>query len=142
MSQTLAFAVSLLAWVLILAAPVRAAGPAIAVPGGAVAALVGSDLRQELVEVTDARCPSDVTCVWEGTIRLVIRVNPGGPADQTLVLCNACDDGASRATAAGFQFDFMGLEPEVSVIEGLGRAARVQDYTGFIQITPLSSRAG
>lgn len=142
MSQTLALAVSLLAWVLILAAPARAADSAISLPGGTVAALIGSDLRLELIDVTDARCPSDVACVWEGTIRLVIRINPGGPADQTLVLCNICDDGGQMATAAGYQFDFVGLEPAVAQIEALGRAATVADYIGVVQITPLSNMAG
>ena len=142
MSQTLALALSLMAWVLILAAPVRAADPAIALPGGTVAALLGSDLRLELVEVTDARCPTDVACIWEGTIRLVIRINPGGPADQILVLCNTCDDGGQRATAAGYQFELVGLEPALRVIDALGRAPTVADYTGLVQITALSSQAG
>lgn len=142
MSHTLAFAVSLLVWALILAAPARADEPAISLPGGTVAALIGSDLRLELVEVTDARCPSDVACVWEGTIRLVIRVDPGGPADQTLVLCNVCDDGGGMATAAGYRFDFVGLEPGIEVIEDLGRPATTMDYTGVVQITALSNRAG
>ena len=142
MSQTLALALSLMAWVVLLAAPVRAADPAISLPGGAVAALMGSDLRLELVEVTDARCPTDVACVWEGTIRLVIRIDRGGPADQILVLCNTCDDGGRMATAAGYQFDLVGLEPAQKVIDALGRAPTVADYTGLVQITALSSQAG
>ncbi len=133
------FAAPALAEVAPVALPVA---PPVALTGGTAAALVGTDLRLVLTGVTDRRCPSDLTCVWEGTKRLVIRINPGGPAEQTIVLCNACDGGGRRATVAGYQFDFVGLEPGVRVIEGLGRAARVEDYTGFVQITALSSQAG
>lgn len=113
-----------------------------ALPGGAVLAIDPTGIAVQLVEVTDARCPSDVACVWEGTIRLVLRVDPGGPAAQTIVLCNACDDGGPSATAVGHQFDFVRLEPAVRVIETLGRDATVADYTGFVRMTALSSDAG
>ena len=128
---------ALLAWV----SPVTAQDAPVALPGGSVATLVGTDLRLALTDVTDTRCQSEVACVWEGTIRLVLAIDPGGPTAQTIVLCNACEDGGGVATAAGHQFDFVGLEPATKIIEALGRPARIGDYTGIVQITPLSGMA-
>lgn len=123
-------------WLATAAAPVLAEPSPVALPGGAVLAIEGPGIAVQLTAVTDARCPSTVSCVWEGTIRLVLTINPGGTNAEQVVLCNACDDGARSAVAAGQRFTLQRLVPPVGVIEALGRAAVVTDYTALVLIEP------
>ena len=89
-----------------------------------------------LVEVTDQRCPSRVSCVWEGLKRAKIEVEAEGADAVTLVLCNHCEDGAREGQAAGRTFTLIDLDPPVSRIEALSRTPTVEDYVVRIDVTP------
>jgi hypothetical protein len=41
-------------------------------------ASIDSDLTMTLLEVEDSRCPSDVVCVWQGTVMAKIQLKKGG----------------------------------------------------------------
>jgi hypothetical protein len=109
-------------------------GQEVALPAGGVSGLTGPGLRLWLNEVTDQRCPSEYDCYWEGMIRAVIFVNPDAHGAQYVVLCNLCEDGQRTAVVAGYQLTLEHLEPDHAVIEGLGRAAVLADYTVVVII--------
>ena len=41
-------------------------------------ASIDSDLTMTLLEVEDSRCPSDVVCVWQGTVTAKVQLQKGG----------------------------------------------------------------
>ena len=116
--------------------PVAAEVAPVALPGDVVLAIEGEGLSVSLTEVRDVRCPSEVRCVWEGEIRVILTLHPGSPTAQELVLCNWCTDGERSSLAAGYRFELVRLDPPVAVIEDLGRPAVVTDYTVYVTIFP------
>lgn len=56
----------------------------------------------------DSRCPTEITCVWEGTISVQVKAQMG-PATQTTQLClGPCSAKAERKTVDSTDLDFSG----------------------------------
>lgn len=106
-------------------------GQEVSLPAGQVP---GPRLRLFLNEVTDQRCPPEYDCYWEGLIRAVLLVNSDAHGAQYVVLCNMCEEGAREAVAAGDVIGLDHLEPDHTVIEGLGRAVVLADYTVVVTV--------
>ena len=88
-----------------------------------------------LTGVTDQRCPPDVLCYWEGTIRLEIKVQPTQGESRTVILCNLCDDGGRTAALPGMVLRLEGLEPSTAELARKARLPVLQDYTASIAIS-------
>ena len=113
-------------------------GQEVILPAGAltgVSDMSEPGLRLWLTDVTDQRCPSAKDCYWEGMIRAVIFVTSQTQGAQSIVLCNLCEDGTREAVVAGFRLRLERLEPEVVVIEALGRLAVLTDYTVMVTVS-------
>lgn len=107
-------------------------GTTIEVPAGGVTGLAGPGVTVAVTGITDQRCPSAVDCVWEGMTRVVLKLNDG---QATVVLCNLCDDGDRASAAAGYLFTFDRLTPDVALIEALGPAPVLADYTVLLSVS-------
>ena len=119
---------------LILLTVPSAADP-LRLPGGTSVALPGTDLTVSLTDVTDARCPRDVDCIWEGTIRLELTVRGADTPPQTLVICNICEGATRSAAVVGLTLTLAGLEPSTADLAALNRPARLADYTAPVTVT-------
>lgn len=128
----------------IVALPALAEPAAVAVPGGVTVMIPAGgmigvkapEVSLTLTAVTDMRCPSAYDCYWEGTIRTVFAVQVESGDMQTIVLCNLCDDGGREAVVAGHRLTLDRLEPDVAVIEQLGRVAVLADFTVVVTVVP------
>jgi len=87
-----------------------------------------------LTGVTDQRCPPDVLCYWEGTIRLEIKVQAAPGESRTVILCNICDDGSRTADLPGMTLRLEGLEPSTAELAARARLPVLQDYTASIAL--------
>jgi hypothetical protein len=124
-----------LAALLCLATPALA-DQTIDLPGGVPIPIPGTELTVVLSAVTDERCPSYETCVWEGIIKAEITVLTGTRAPTTLILCNACDEARIPQTVAGLTFTRGTLSPGRDVLDPLSRLIVLEDYTLQVTVSP------
>jgi hypothetical protein len=103
------------------------------VPATGPVAVPGTGLTAVLVAVWDARCPSDVACVWEGEKRATLSIS-GADGMAEITLCNACEGAIAVATAFGVRFEVEDLVPTVEEIEALGRDAVLADYGARVRV--------
>ena len=60
----------------------------------------------------DSRCPSDVTCVWEGQARILLLVGSGGEeADEIELISRAGQSELSRAVVDPYTIELVSVEP-------------------------------
>jgi hypothetical protein len=105
---------------------------------GATAAVPvpGTRLMIRLTDVTDQRCPADVTCFWEGMMRVELDLSlPDAPAAK-VILCNLCEDSTRSATQGGVTLTLTGLDPTQAEQARLGRDVALADYTAILTATP------
>jgi hypothetical protein len=119
--------------VLLLPGSVMAGGTELRVDAAHAVAVPGTDATVMLHAVQDVRCPSTVDCVWEGLIRVELAITDGR-AREVIVLCNACDEAGRAAVVAGRRVTMMRLEPGRDVLDVLGRAAVLDDYTVVLAV--------
>lgn len=120
--------------------PLAAEAPAreariLLLPGDRDVTDAASGATFRLTGVTDRRCPPDVLCYWEGTIRLEIKVQPAPDETRTVILCNICDDGSRTADLPGMVLRLEGLEPSTAELARKARLPVLQDYTASIAIS-------
>ena len=104
-------------------------------PAGGLIGVAGPRMVLTLTRLDDQRCPSQVDCYWEGMIRAVIAVTVDGQGKTEMILCNLCGDGGRTGAVAGYVLRLERLEPEVTVIEALGRVAVLTDYTVLVTVS-------
>lgn len=109
-------------------------GTPLILPEGGVLGLDGPGVELEIIAVTDQRCPSDIECYWEGMIRVELTVTSGDIVD-TLILCNACDDGHRDGAAAGYAFTLFRVDPARDALLRLDRMPVPSDYTLLLTVT-------
>jgi hypothetical protein len=144
MIKALAVALGVSGW---LVAPALAEAARMILPGGQevsfpAGGLVGVGVGVQgpgmvltLTHVDDQRCPSAFDCYWEGLIRVVIAIKADGLDSTFVTLCNLCEDGDREADVAGYRLTLDHLEPDHAVIELLGRAAVLADYTVVVTVS-------
>ncbi|MFL5464839.1 MAG: hypothetical protein ACJ8AC_12465 [Gemmatimonadaceae bacterium] len=112
---TTILAICCLAYAPLACAPVETAivadpGTSFTLPVGKTAAVRGTDTRLTFTEVReDSRCPTDVTCVWEGDAKIAIAISQNGGAGETKVL--SIRSPANETTAGNLRIRFVGLAP-------------------------------
>lgn len=96
---------------------------------------VNSDLRISFVDlVEDSRCPTSVTCVWQGNgaVRIEITTDRG---TQSVTLNTAGGVGFPRdAVVSGYSFTLVQLDPQRQTTDPIPR----QQYRATIRVTPAS----
>lgn len=110
--------------------------PEITLQGGQGQVVPGTDVTLLLTGVDDSRCPPELDCYWEGTIRAEITVMTAKPELVQIVLCNLCDDGESLVTVAGLTFGLVRLAPSTEELAKLDRAPRLTDYALTLNYAP------
>ncbi|MGL4321780.1 MAG: hypothetical protein ACRCS3_13045 [Paracoccaceae bacterium] len=95
----------------------------------------GTAITLMLTDVFDQRCPANVACVWEGEYRAEITFLSGTESFTTMTLCNTCDRANRTATLAGHTFTLVDLNPGRDVLDPLGRAPVLSDYSVTITIS-------
>ena len=108
----------------------------ISVGGGQAKVLPGTQTTVRVTAVQDVRCPSMVSCVWEGTIRVDLEVTGPGKAPVSIVLCNACPDGGRTGDAGDVTLTLLRLEPGRDLLDVFSRPVVLQDYTVILAATP------
>jgi len=85
-------------------------GVAFSLPIGKTAAINGSGTRLTFRLVReDSRCPTDVTCVWEGDAKIEVVISRSGSSDDIKVL--SLRTPSNEATSGDLQIRFVGLTP-------------------------------
>jgi hypothetical protein len=110
--------------------------PEVTLKGGEGQVIADTGVTLLLTKVDDARCPPDVECYWEGTVRVEITVMTATTELEQIVLCNMCDDASGLATAAGLTIGYIGLSPSTEELAKLGRAPLVTDYELTVNYAP------
>lgn len=110
-------------------------GQAVQFPAGGLIGVAGPGMVLTLTRVNDQRCPSAFDCYWEGLIRVVIAIKVEGFDPTFVIICNSCEDGDREAAVAGYRLALDHLEPDHAVIEQLGRAAVLADYTVVVTVS-------
>ena len=60
----------------------------------------------------DSRCPSDVVCIWEGQVRIVLRVGKAGEEKQDLEVTSRAGHGdLARAGLGDYTIELIAVEP-------------------------------
>jgi hypothetical protein len=93
--------------------PVIVAEPGVAfsVPLGKTATINGDGTKITFTRVAaDSRCPTDVTCVWEGEAQIEIRISRTGSPDETTLLRIHAGSGGEIASG-NLVIRFVGLTP-------------------------------
>jgi len=86
-------------------------------------AKIDSELEMTLLDIEDSRCPSDVTCIWQGTVTAKINLEKG---TQDLGVYNiSLDMGENEKTFDGYYIRLTNVEPYPISTEPLELA----DYT-------------
>jgi len=82
----------------------------------------------------DSRCPTDVTCVWEGDALVKIEVSqqPGDPVARELHTSGSA--GAGETTYGGFRIELVRLSPQTHSQHPIP----AQDYRLVLKITQPS----
>ncbi len=110
-------------------------GQEITLPAGGLIGVAGPGMVLTLTRVNDQRCPTAFDCYWEGLIRVVIAIKVEGFDPTFVIMCNSCEDGDREAAVAGYRLALDHLEPDHAVIEQLGRAAVLADYTAVVTVS-------
>lgn len=89
------------------------AGDTLRVPFAASAVHAASGVRATfLTLVSDSRCATDVTCVWEGDAVIRVRLERAGTARDTTLHWNGRPQlGLHAVTVDGWEVTFFGLTP-------------------------------
>ena len=106
--------------------PVIVAEPGVAfsLPVGKTAAINGDGTKITFRQVReDSRCPTDVTCVWEGDAKIEVTIFRNGSPEQTTVLSlHAPND---EMMSGNLQIRFVGLTPVPRQADGTAPHAYV-----------------
>jgi hypothetical protein len=110
--------------------PALAQTPPLALFGTTPTTVPGADVTLQLTGITDARCPADVTCVWEGMIRVELTVTAGMNAPEPVILCNACQGaGPDAVVTGGYKLHLRQVFPSTADLALLWRDPVLADYT-------------
>ncbi len=135
--------IALLAALLLLAGCARSPGEISASPGqqftlapGQTASIAGEPLKIRFVEVVnDSRCPSGVTCIWEGQASCLVELTYQDSM-TSLVLTQR---GSGKAAT---DFKDYNLEFEVQPYPEAGKTIAKQDYRLQMVVTRIPALAG
>ena len=75
---------------------------------------LAEQLRIELVDVKDSRCPKDARCIWAGHAAATLKVKKAGLAEAAIVIGSAAPAGMQlpfEAVYAGYRFTLVDLTP-------------------------------
>ena len=73
----------------------------------------------------DSRCPSDVVCIWEGQVRIILRVGKTGDEKQEVEVTSRAGHGdLARAGLGDYLIDLIAVEPYPVSTETIG----LEDY--------------
>jgi hypothetical protein len=120
----------ILAALLLMITPALAQTPPLALVGTTPTSVPGTDVTLQLTNITDQRCPANVTCVWQGMIRLELAVTAGSNAPEPVILCNACEGASPDAVVkGGYILHLREVFPSTTDLALLGRPTEIADYT-------------
>lgn len=95
-------------------------------------------LRLRFYEVEESRCPTDVTCVWEGEAKVFLEAERGGQEISVKLTIpgrvNASTGNGPEAEVLGHRVKLVKLTPHPEQ----GRDTRKQHYNATLEVAPLS----
>ena len=107
-----------------------ALGKEVTLSPGRTVRISGQDLSLTFKAVTaDSRCPTGVTCVWEGEAKCQVSVTLKGVASETVFTVNGASDGYSQGTFSGYR-GFFKLSPYPAV----GKPIAAGDYRLLLKV--------
>ena len=68
--------------------------------------------------VSDSRCPSDATCVWEGMIQIEVALK-GHDGKKGILLLNDQESGPVHGKFDGYEISLLGADPSPSSVKRL-----------------------
>jgi len=75
-------------------------------------AIISDGPEISILDIQDSRCPSDVTCVWEGEVKILINVvNDHNPLGNFTLTSRAGDKDLSTQTIDGFSIQVIDVNP-------------------------------
>jgi hypothetical protein len=86
----------------------------------------------------DSRCPSNVTCVWEGNARILVTMTTAH--GSSVLELNTSSRFAARATFDGYLVEFRKLEPVP--VAGAPTGASAYEATLFVDLAASSGNGG
>ena len=69
------------------------------------------DLQIKIVNITDSRCPSDVTCVWQGQAKILVNVGKNGQDSGNLTLTTLNDKKQTIPSFDQYYIELMKVDP-------------------------------
>ena len=109
--------------------PVIVAKPGVAfsLPVGKSATINGNGTKLTFTRVTqDSRCPTDVTCVWEGEAQIEVNISRTGSPDETAILRIRGGNGEEKSSG-NLVIRFVGLTPVPRQADGNASRAYVAE---------------
>jgi len=101
---------------------------------GQRAFIAGENLEVKFKEVTeDSRCPSGVTCVWEGRVTCVVELTQAGVSNQMSLTEPGLTDEYSRERYQGYEFAF-----HVTPYPEAGKNIPADKYRLYLIVAKLS----
>jgi hypothetical protein len=99
---------------------------------GATAKVVEANLLVTFVDVVeDSRCPVDVTCVWAGNLKVLVKLQEVGRTAQQVELNSTSDP--RQVFFGDYRVDFMGAQPP----KRSSQEIRKQDYILSLMVKGL-----
>ncbi len=99
-------------------------GVAFSLPIGKTAVINGDGAKITFKQVReDSRCPTDVTCVWEGDAKIEVTIlRTGSPAQMTVLSLHVPNN---EVSSGALQIRFVGLTPVPRQADGTAPRAYV-----------------
>ncbi|MBI1731088.1 hypothetical protein HYR53_10815 [Candidatus Acetothermia bacterium] len=99
---------------------------------GATAKVMEANLLVTFVDVVeDSRCPVDVTCVWAGNLKVLVKLQEVGRSAQQVELNSTSDP--RQVFFGDYRVDFMGAQPPKRSTQDI----RKQDYILSLMVKGL-----
>ena len=98
---------------------------------GQVAELEGEQLAVQFEGVRDdSRCPKGATCIWQGKVTSVIRINGNGSSTELVLTMPGLSDERGKAAYGRYEFT-----SRVEPYPELGREISVKDYRLYLIVS-------
>ena len=111
--------------------PAVALGEEVTLAPGAMASVKTADMKVRFVAVTaDSRCPSDVTCIWAGEVKVQLEILESSQAASRVEIL-----GGSSTDAGAYRVTIVRVEPQPASTAPIA----AQDYRVTLKVGSKAS---
>ena len=105
--------------------------------------VTGESVEISWTQISDSRCATGATCVWEGQVRIWLAVAANGAqADEVEIVLHAGDEDLARATVGGVHLQLVEVDPypvlDVPVERAAYRAGLLVSISGVTAVRESS----